>query len=528
MTSEEKEIQEQISCIWKKTNYFLKSHDNSLLLFDFTTVSHYENGSIKIKSIYQHKIKDYANQLNEYFNKHGYSIPQEASNNEPTLYSIKNYNPPLELEEPIEEIYDPKTVTYTKIVGLNTWHNFVEEKKIAGECLTLFQDFVNIEATKERIEVGVYILLKKNISLDQNIKKNIIDYILLEIYKFLYGRGREYFIKEYKETSSILQKIKIQRNQQRTINHYLRPIFTGISLKAKDILTQIDGDKIEDAKHAAKVLQLQAEILEHHFKLGQRLDDTVDESNVEKYKIGFESFFKYLYIRNFFTGSYIDLQTIKYLNDNEYNLVKEICTISLHNFFVSKENIFDSIVNTLFSKLLETSSFKLLFRGMTSKMYLELPKSLASMNIVIEFSSAFIENFKKYWMKDSYVSRTGSALNSFLIVYASINEIYFFQYKDNQGYNEYSIDLPENSDYEQDEKFIKNYIKEFNEHNSETGLGNRDLRTLLKNENIGYSTQKKDIKIKYNEDGSRRTKDGYLYYMKLTFSENSTLLIREQ
>ena len=150
------------------------------------------------------------------------------------------------------------------------------------------------------------------------------------------------------------------------------------------------------------------------------------------------------------------------------------------------------------------------------------------MNIVIEFSSAFIENFKKYWMKDSYVSRTGSALNSFLIVYASINEIYFFQYKDNQGYNEYSIDLPENSDYEQDEKFIKNYIKEFNEHNSETGLGNRDLRTLLKNENIGYSTQKKDIKIKYNEDGSRRTKDGYLYYMKLTFSENSTLLIREQ
>ena len=46
MTTEEQQIQEQISSIWQKTDDFLASYNNSLLLFDFTTVSHYENGGI--------------------------------------------------------------------------------------------------------------------------------------------------------------------------------------------------------------------------------------------------------------------------------------------------------------------------------------------------------------------------------------------------------------------------------------------------------------------------------------------------
>lgn len=523
MTTEEQQIQEQISSIWQKTDDFLANHNNSLLLFDFTTVSHYENGGIKIKSIYQHKIKNYPKQLEEYFDEHGYSIPPTASNDEPTPYSVKNYQEPLTIPEPIYEIYDPKTVTHTEIVGLDTWHKFVEEKKIAGQCLTLFKDFINDEETKERIEVGVYVLLKNQFLSDENANKQITDFISFEIYKFLYGRGREYFTKEYKETSRNLQKIKILRNQQRTINHYLRPIFTGISLKAKDVQTQIDGSKTDDAKLAAKVLQLQAEILEHHFKLGQRLDDIAEQTEVEKFNIGFEYFFEYLYIRNFFTGSHIDLRAIKSLNDNEYNLVKEICTTSLQDFFESQSN-FDTTVNTLFSKLSGASSFKLHFRGQTSKMFFELPKSLASMNVVIKFSSAFIENFKKFWMKDAYVSSTGSALNSFLIVYANTNEIYFFQYKENQGYKDFAIDLPENSNNEQEAKFIENYTKDFTEHSSASGLGNNDLKSLLENNNIGCSTQKKDVKIQYTEDGEQKSKDGYLYFKKLTLNDNSTLI----
>lgn len=524
MTTEEQQIQKQISEIWEKTDVFLANHNNSLLLFDFTTVSHYENAGIKIKSIYQHKIKDYPEQLEEYFEEHGYSIPPEASNDEPTPYCVLNYQEPLTLLQPICKIYDPQTVTHTEIVGLETWHEFVEEKKIAGQCLTLFKDFINDEETKERIEVGVYVLLKNQFSSDEELNKKITDFISFEIYKFLYGRGREYFTKEFKETSKNLQKIKILRNQQRTINHYLRPIFTGISLKAKDIQAQIDGSKTDDVKLAAKVLQLQAEILEHHFKIGQRLDDIVEQqAQVEKFKIGFERFFEYLYIRNFFTGSHIDLSAIKSLNNNDYNLVKEICTTSLQDFFESKSH-FDIEVNTLFSKLSGASSFKLHFRGQTSKIYFELPKSLASMNVVIKFSSAFIENFKKFWMKDVYVSNTGNALNSFLILYANTNEIYFFQYKENQGYKDYIIDLPENSNSEHEAKFIAEYTKGFSEHASGGGLGNNDLKSLLDNNNIACSTQKKDVEIEYTEDGEQKSKDAYLYFKKLTLNENSTLI----
>ncbi len=526
MTSEEQQIKEQISDIWRKTDAFLAKHNNSLLLFDFTTVSHYENGGVKIKSSYPYKIKGYPELLEEYFNEHGYSIPPTASNDEPTLYRVKDYEEPLTISEPVYEIYDPKTVTDTAIVGLETWHEFVEEKKIAGQCLTLFKDFINDEETKERIEVGVYILLKNQFSSDEEVNKKITDFISFEIYKFLYGRGREYFTKEFKETSRNLQKIKILRNQQRTINHYLRPIFTGISLKAKDIQLQIDGNKTDDAKLAAKVLQLQAEILEHHFKIGQRLDDVVEnQPQVEKFKINFERFFEYLYIRNFFTGSHIDIRAIKSLDDSEYNLVKEICTTSLQDFFESKTN-FAKDVNTLFSKLSEASSFKLHFRGDTSKMYFELPKSLASMNVVIKFSSAFIENFKKFWMKDAYFSEDlGRLVNSFLIVYANNSEIYLFQNKENQGWIDYSINLQENESGNNFESIVGSYIDGFMDYTSESGLGNNDLKSLLENNKIDCSSQKKDVKVMKIEDGeSKPEKDAYLYFKKLTLNENSTLI----
>ena len=62
MSQEDQQILEQISSIWKKVDTFLVNHDNSLLLFDFTTVSHFENSDEKrIKSIYQYKIKNYKN-----------------------------------------------------------------------------------------------------------------------------------------------------------------------------------------------------------------------------------------------------------------------------------------------------------------------------------------------------------------------------------------------------------------------------------------------------------------------------------
>jgi hypothetical protein len=545
MTAEEQQIQKQINTIWDELNTALEEFDNSLLLFDFTTVFYKGENYGKVQSTYRYAIEGYPQLLNEYFNRYGYSVQKQEDGESgeiiPDKFSVESPISELATTNPKNNRYDPGKDEEMTLVGLDTWHSFVAKKKFAAASWILFKDFFNDNSSSERIEVGVYILLKSPIkgwmpecqdSIELKHSEGVNKLLSDKAYKFLFNSGIGYVADEFKKRKEEIQRLElakeqldIKRSQQRTINHYLRPIFTGISLKAKDIQLQIDGGKIDDAKLSAKILQLQTEILEHHFKLGQRLDDIIEQDRqVEMFNISFECFFEYLYIRNFFTGSHIDFLAIKSLTDNEYSLVKEICSTSLFDFFVSEKHNFSITVSTIFSKLTRSSSFKLLFRGETSKLFFELPKSLSSMDVVIKFSSAFIENFKKFWMKDIYVSNTGNRLNSFLIIYANIKEIYFFQYKENQGYKEYVIDLPAKTDIQYETKFIANYTADFTEVNSESGLGNNDLKSLLKSNNIECSTKKKVVKIEYDEDGEQRIKDGYLYFKKLVLNKQSTLI----
>jgi hypothetical protein len=220
MTNEQQQIQNQIDGIWNKVDSFLKSSSNNLLLFDFTTVSHYDSG-IKIKSIYQHKIKDYPQQIEDYFKKHGYSIPPTASNDKPILYEVKKSNPTV-LRSRTKKIYDPDEVTNTQIVGLKTWHKFVKDKKLAGQCWTLFKDFINDEETKERIEVGVYILLQNPFPTDKSKKNEISDFISFEVYKFLYNEGRNYFSEEYRnQIAKQITKVAISEIINRNMAHHI-------------------------------------------------------------------------------------------------------------------------------------------------------------------------------------------------------------------------------------------------------------------------------------------------------------------
>lgn len=275
MTTEEQRIQNQISSIWSRTDTFLKKHDdNCLLLFDFTTVSHYDNGSIKIKSIYQYKIKDYPKLLDEYFYGHGYSIP-EPNEVELSFYSISDANV-VALDNPKEEIYDPGTVTNTKTVKLDTWYEFVKKKKMAGQCWTLFKHFFNNDESKERIEVGVYILLKNSFPSDENDKNKIKDFIHYEVLKFLWDKGLEYF------SNSYIEKIKQDEELERLRNvsasaHVFKTTINGLFAPSLNSLlqeTNVDPRILELEKVKSKLLKY-AEVVNLMTKLSSKYKDKV-------------------------------------------------------------------------------------------------------------------------------------------------------------------------------------------------------------------------------------------------------------
>jgi hypothetical protein len=205
VTPEEQQIHEQISLIWKRIDIFLKKYNNCLLLLDFTTLYQFENNKTKIKSIYQCKIHNYQNLFLNFLNDNGNSFISRDETGSPILHdSQEDVNIEL-LDNPTENIYNSEDASETKIVQIETWHKFVEQEKIAGGCWTLFEDFFEYEDTKEKIVVGIYILLKNKMAANEKI---INDFISLEVYKFLYGRGRQYSIKEYKEKFKQFEKFK--------------------------------------------------------------------------------------------------------------------------------------------------------------------------------------------------------------------------------------------------------------------------------------------------------------------------------
>lgn len=225
MTLEEQQIQEQISGIWQETDNFLASYNNSLLLFDFTTLYQFENNKTKIKSIYQYKIPDYSQLFLSFLSNNGNNFISKDEEGTPIEYDSRNNAPISVLDDPIPDIYNPGDANDTKIVKIKTWHEFVEEKKIANACWTLFEDFFEFEDTKEKIVVGVYILLKEIMGQNQKV---ISDFISHEVYKFLFGRGRAYFTKEYKEKFKQLERLKTQTMFSLTTHSLKTHLDTGV------------------------------------------------------------------------------------------------------------------------------------------------------------------------------------------------------------------------------------------------------------------------------------------------------------
>ncbi|MBK8699815.1 MAG: hypothetical protein IPN29_09870 [Saprospiraceae bacterium] len=252
MTQEDEQILKQINSIWRKTDAFLVNHDNSLLLFDFTTVSHFENSDEKrIKSIYQYKIRNYKNLLLEYFEEYGYSIPQNASGNKPSIYNVKEYSEPLVLSAPIPDIY-PETVNQKKEVPLDTWEAFVENKKIAGASWILFKDFYSNEETKERIEVGVYILLHKPVALwdeDKSQQEDEINkFIHFEVIQFLYDNSIAYMSKQYVKEKFEKKQLNREKMLYVGMGHYIKNSTLGLEAHENEIIQYLKSLTNTDTK----------------------------------------------------------------------------------------------------------------------------------------------------------------------------------------------------------------------------------------------------------------------------------------
>jgi hypothetical protein len=288
MDAEEKQIQQKISEIWATIDTFLSFYDNSLLLFDFTTVSRYKGGGIKIKSIYQFKIKHYPDKLKEYFDDHGYSIPS-SSDDEPALHSMLESDPVI-LSESVGSIYDPGTVSNTDIGDIDSWHKFVEEKRIAGQCWTLFKHLFDNNKSKERIEVGVYLLLKDSFSQNEKSANEVKRFIHYEVLKFLWDKGLEYFANGY------LEKIKDNNDIERLRNvsastHVIKTTINGLFAPSLNSLLLEDNvdQRIKELQTAKEKFIKYAEVINLMSKLSSPFED---ESEVKYSLIRSELFTK--------------------------------------------------------------------------------------------------------------------------------------------------------------------------------------------------------------------------------------------
>jgi|AntRauTorcE11897_2_1112592.scaffolds.fasta_scaffold03536_3 hypothetical protein len=541
MSTLQKDIQKEISELWDEINCFLSNHNNKLAVLDFTTVIHHENGEVEVQSIYKHAIKSYPDLLEEYFSENGYSLPQKESDNKPSLYTTECKPSNKELNQPEDEIYEGREKT--DIVELATWYDFMEKNKIAGSSWILFKKFDNNEGAEGSIEVGIYILLKNQIDSWRNDGKNkfstssntsggeINKFLLENAHKLIVENGIRFIFNKFKKVNRSLQKTQIERNHQRSLNHYLKPIFTGIGEKAKTIKNQVSQQKYLEAELSLKALGLQAEILQHHFQLRQdkHLPLNLDKHADGFYPISFKLFFKYLFVRNFFTGSNIDHNALANLDEDEYNKLNVFCCQPINSLFDSNfENLRGDIKN-IFKKLSKTSQFKIVFKGNVSSLYINLPKNKAAMEIVIRFSSAFIENFKRHWMKSKTTKKNNREATYTLLIYTDGNRsIYFFQNKDTQGYVDHQIALSKKATQEEN---IRKYCKYFDniELRSNKGLGISDIKKLLESNNINYRTYESNFSFCSRQEIVNKVNfesvDGKLFYQKLTIQGKSTLLI---
>ena len=226
-------IKNSIKEIWDEINQELSNHSNELLLFDFTTVTHSTDNNLTIESHYFKSLMNYERRLKKYFKKYGYSIPPLNKNKpEPVLYSLNKYKTPKTSAAKYDS-YGPETGE-NKTVHLETWHQFIEEKKMAGASWILFKDFFS-DNDNERIEVGIYILLKNQVSdwnnyqeakndnerIPNTKKCEINSFLSSKVYTFLFDNGIDYIARAYKKRKDENLAIK---NEERikTMQHALQ------------------------------------------------------------------------------------------------------------------------------------------------------------------------------------------------------------------------------------------------------------------------------------------------------------------
>lgn len=268
MTTEEEQIQKQINLIWNELNAALSEFNNGLLLFDFTTVFYKGENYGKVQSTYKYAINGYPKLLDEYFEKHGYSV-QKQENNEtgeiiPDRFSLEDTISELALIEPKDAKFDPKKDEKMTLVGLDTWHNFIEEKKFAAASWILFKDFFNDNSGNERIEVGLYVLLKNpvkgwiNNCIDSTEKDNaekINELLSTKAYKFLFNSGIGYIADEFKKRKEEIQKLafeKEQLNREKMLyvgmGHYIKNSTLGLEAHENEIIQYLKSLSNTDDK----------------------------------------------------------------------------------------------------------------------------------------------------------------------------------------------------------------------------------------------------------------------------------------
>ena len=551
-------IQNRIDSIWDELDLELEKLNNSLLLFDFTTVFYKGENYGKVQSTYKYAIDRYPELLSKYFNEYGYSVKVESEGDselKPDVFSIEDELSNLSVITPISSRFDPEKDEAMEIVRLDTWYKFIVDNEFAAASWILFKDFFNDVDSNERIEVGVYILLKNPVKgwitgcdkqskehsekikwitgCDKQSKEHSekINKLLSDsAYRFLFNSGLGYIADEFKKRKAEIQsltfekeQLNIKRDQQRSINHYLRPAFVGISNQARDIRQYSNTDKV---KSIAKTLELQTSILEFNFKLGSDLEKYREEESTsqESIIIKFDTFFKYIYIFNFFTGNYIDNNSIEKLTDDEFNKIQKLCTSRIDKYYNEKKNDeFKNIVDQLYDSLSQQSSFKILFYN-TEGLYFYLTNDITSMDLVIKFSSVFIENYKKHWIVDSkLLNDRGQPFSYDLMIYYEDSKLYFFQNKDMEGFKDNIV----NKDN------FKDYISEFEKFEvpkEKKCLGISDLSTLLKGHHIQHEMYKRqfDYKIKIKDELSgideKVNKNVELFFQLLTVNEASKLI----
>ncbi len=374
------------------------------------------------------------------------------------------------------------------------------------------------------------------------IKESILRKLAVQIEGDFKDISINYIFKKGQHFSKKAVLLEADRSQRRTMTHYLKPIYAGINLVAKQLnekLKQNVGNK--NSIQLATILELQGGILNHIGEIMQLSPGEINYEYNEFAKVKLTTFLKYLYIRAVFIGDFIDFSIIQNYTEEDIQIIKE-CATALPVF---KGNDFDrpasANISSLFDKVLSLSQFKLCFISDTDNLFIKLPKKNADKNllasIIIQFSSAIIDNYKKHWIKSSLILSTKiPAVYKLSVFTKKIDddriELYFFQNKNTNGYDRNIVDET-NEIYAAPIKngFILKDIKI-----EEDRIGLADIRKLFQKADLKYEIYTKEFPITSEQINAVTNtvkiiiekEPGRLFFQKISFTNSNKFISYEK